>query len=76
MIKYIYTMPFCSECIKLKKKYKEEGIDFIERDGSRLKNIPIDVDDIDRQAMVVLSMQNLTFPVEVEVQDDNLDKRV
>jgi arsenate reductase-like glutaredoxin family protein len=68
---YIYSMPMCSACIELKRKYRDKNIEFVERDGNRLKQIPIDVDDIDREAMVKLSMQNMVFPVEVEIEEES-----
>lgn len=66
-MKYIYTKDLCGACIDLKSKYKEQGIEFIERDGNRLSNPGDDRDEVDQEAFVQLSMQNMIFPVEVDV---------
>lgn len=65
-MKYIYTKDMCSACTELKEKYDSEGIKYIERDGDRLKTPAIDRDDIDLDAFVQLSIQNMVFPVEIE----------
>jgi glutaredoxin len=64
---YIYTKPMCSACIDLKNRYKEEGIEFIERNGDRLKAPSEDRDEIDVDALVEFSISNMTFPVQVKV---------
>ncbi len=63
---YIYTKDFCSACVDLKEKYRKEGVDFVERDGNRLIAPAGDRDSIDLDALTVLAMQNMTFPIEVE----------
>ena len=68
-MKYIYTMPMCGACLKLKKKYIRDGVKYIERDGKRLTDPPGDIDNIDRDAMMRLSMNNMVFPIEVEDSD-------
>ncbi len=65
--KYIYSKEMCSACDELKKEYKEQGVRFIERNGDRLDNDPRIFDDIDKEAFMNLQMQNLTFPVEIDV---------
>ncbi len=42
-----------------------QGIKYIERSANRLKTPPVDRDDIDVDAFVQLSMQNMVLPVEV-----------
>ncbi|MCF6157568.1 MAG: hypothetical protein E3K32_03125 [wastewater metagenome] len=63
-MKYIYTAESCPKCESLKKKYAVEGIQFIERDASRIK---LPEDEIDREALVQASMQNMELPVEVDI---------
>lgn len=63
-------MPMCSACEALKKEYRDKGIEYIEREGNRLKEVSIDKDEIDELAMVKLSMQNMVFPVEIEIEDE------
>lgn len=64
-MRYIYTSPDCPKCESLKNRYKTQGIEYIERDADRLKNPAADRDDIDVEAFVQLSMQNMVLPVEV-----------
>jgi hypothetical protein len=59
----------CSACEDLKKKYREGGVKFIERSGARLKLDPRIFDNVDEEAFLALQMQNLTFPVEVDIVD-------
>ncbi len=66
---YIYTKDMCSACIELKAKYDADGVEYIERDGDRLKNPAPDRDSIDVDAFVQLSMQNMTFPVSIDVEE-------
>jgi hypothetical protein len=66
-LKVIYSMPMCSACEALKQKYVDEHVLFQERNGDRLKNDPRIFDDIDKEAFMVLQMQNQEFPVEVEI---------
>jgi hypothetical protein len=39
----------CSACIALKEKYKKEGVEFEERDGTRLTDPKSDWDKIERR---------------------------
>jgi glutaredoxin len=64
-MKYIYTAPDCPKCETLKSGYRTQGIPFKERSADRLKNPANDRDDIDIEAFVQLSMQNMALPVEV-----------
>ena len=64
-MRYIYTAPECQKCESLKERYRTQGLEYIERDADRLKNPAIDRDDIDVEAFVQLSMQNMVLPVEV-----------
>lgn len=59
---YIYTMENCPNCVKLKEKYKKEGIEFEERSADRIK---VQQDDIDKEALIEASMNNMTLPVVV-----------
>lgn len=68
--KYIYTKPMCSACDALKEKYKSQHISFQERSGDRLDLDPRIFDKIDEEAFLVLQMQNLTFPVEVDIVEE------
>ncbi len=63
-MKYIYTAPDCPKCESLKKKYRVEGIQFVERESDRIKQPE---DEIDREALVQASMQNMELPVEVDM---------
>ncbi len=67
MAKYVYSKKMCSACDALKKKLREEGTTFILRDGDRLDLDPRIFDPIDKEAFLQLQMQNLTFPVEVDI---------
>ncbi|GAN33821.1 MAG: hypothetical protein DYG83_14530 [Candidatus Brocadia sp. AMX2] len=63
-MKYIYTAPDCPKCESLKKKYRAEGIQFVERNADRIKQPE---DGIDQEALVLASMQNMELPVEVNI---------
>lgn len=63
-MKYIYTSNECPKCDNLKKRYNEFGIPFVERLADRIKSPE---DDIDREALIQASIQNMELPVEVEV---------
>ena len=65
-MKYIYTAPDCPKCESLKESYKTQSVEFVERDAERLKNPALDRDDIDIEAFVQLSMQNMVLPVEID----------
>lgn len=41
------------------------SIEYVERDADRLKNLAHDRDNIDVEALVQLSMQNMILPVEI-----------
>lgn len=64
-MKYIYTAPDCPKCETLKESYKAQNIEYVERDAERLKKPAGDRDDIDVEAFVQLSMQNMILPVEI-----------
>lgn len=68
-MKYLYSLPNCPKCDKLKKEYDKQGIEYIERDGNRLTTPSDDRDDIDVDAFVQLSMANMRFPVEVNIDE-------
>ncbi len=65
-MKYIYTSPDCPKCDALKERYKAAETEYVERDADRLKNPAHDRDEIDVEAFVQLSMQNMVLPVEVD----------
>ncbi len=69
MIKYIYSVEDCPKCEKLKDKYKNGRVSFIERRGDRLANDPRIFDLIDKEAFLQLQMQNLTFPVDIDYEE-------
>jgi glutaredoxin len=63
---YLYTAPDCPKCDSRKKDLKANSIEYIERDANRLKRPADDYDDIDKDAIVQLAMQNQILPAEVE----------
>jgi len=63
-MKYLYTAENCPKCESLKKKYREEGVRFVERKADRIKQPE---DEIDQEALVQASMQNMELPVEVNI---------
>ena len=65
-MKYIYTAPECPKCDSLKERYQSQGVEYVERDADRLKNPSHDRDDVDIDAFVQLSMQNMVLPVEID----------
>ncbi len=65
-MKYIYTAAECPKCDSLKESYRTQSIEYVERDAERLKNPSHDRDDIDIEAFVQLSMQNMVLPVEID----------
>lgn len=67
-MKYIYTANLCGKCIALKKEYDDNNIEYVERDAKRLKEVPDDYDDIDKEAFASLCEQNMSLPVTVEVE--------
>ncbi len=69
-MEYVYTAPNCPRCDELKKKLNTQGIVFEERDGERLSKpstCPPEKpqDNIDIDAFVQLSIQNMVLPVQV-----------
>jgi hypothetical protein len=69
-MKYLYTKPMCGACEKRKKEIAEGGKPYVLRDAARLlQNDSSVYDDIDTEAFLKLQMQNLTFPVEVDIVD-------
>ena len=63
-MKYIYTSPDCPKCEALKKKYRDQGVSYEERSADLIKNPG---DNIDREALIQASMQNMELPVEVSM---------
>jgi len=63
-VKYIYTAENCQKCETLKKKYRVEGVRFVERNADRIKQPE---DEIDREALVQASIQNMELTVEVDM---------
>jgi glutaredoxin len=68
-MRYIYTKEDCPKCETLKKNYKNQGIEFVERDAARLTTPADDKDQIDLEAHIQLNMNNMTLPVEVQVDE-------
>ncbi|MFN3531484.1 MAG: hypothetical protein ACK41Q_03070 [Candidatus Brocadia sp.] len=65
-MKYLYTAENCPKCESLKKKYRSEGVRFVERNADRIKQPE---DEIDQEALVQASMQNMELPVEVNISN-------
>tara|TARA_Y100000310_G_scaffold83971_3_gene80665 strand:+ start:12303 stop:12509 length:207 start_codon:yes stop_codon:yes gene_type:complete len=65
-MKYIYVAPDCPRCHTLMCKYDKEGIKYEERSADRLTSPDSRRDQIDIDAFVQLSMQNMVLPVEVD----------
>ncbi len=63
-MKYLYTAQDCPKCETLKKKYGTDGVQFVERNADRIKQPE---DEIDQEALVQASMQNMELPVEVNI---------
>jgi len=63
-MKYIYTSNNCWKCEALKTKFIGEGVDFEERPSERLTKVE---DEVDREALVQASLQNMELPVEIDV---------
>ena len=61
---FVYTKEDCPACEKVKSKLTAEGTKFVERDASRLRSLE---DEIDKEALVEASMQNMELPVVVEI---------
>lgn len=60
---YLYGNEECSNCKKKEQEFKEAGVEFIKRDASRMKTPE---DEIDLEALVIGSMQNLSLPIIVD----------
>jgi len=61
---YIYTVENCGNCSKLKLEYYRNGTKYEERNAERIKSPH---DEIDQEALILASMQNMTLPVIVEI---------
>ncbi len=70
-VKYIYSMADCPKCDKLKYGLKQNHISYVERRGERLNGDTRLMDNIDKEAHLQLQMQNLTFPVEIDIVPDH-----
>ena len=57
----------CSACDQAKAGLRNGRISFVERSGDRLDLDPKIFDDIDKEAFLKLQMQNLTFPIELDI---------
>lgn len=57
---YIYTSENCPKCHKQIAEWKSQGIQFEERSADRIKILE---DEIDREALIQASMQNMELPV-------------
>lgn len=64
---YLYTNSSCPKCDKLKEKYRLENTQYIERDASRIKTPE---DEIDREALIQASLQNMELPVIVDLNKE------
>lgn len=64
---YIYVAQNCPKCEKLKEKYRLENTQYVERDASRIKTPE---DEIDREALIQASLQNMELPVVVDMDKD------
>ena len=47
-MKYIYTAEDCPKCETLKKKYKTEGVRFVERNANRIKQPEDEIETTER----------------------------
>lgn len=62
-MKYLYTSDNCPACVAKKEFYKALNVPFEERSADKIK---APEDDIDQEALVQASFQNMELPVEVE----------
>lgn len=60
---YLYTTDNCCNCESLKQEYKTKNIQYVERSADRIKS---PVDEIDREALINASMNNMELPVIVD----------
>lgn len=65
-MKYLYTAPDCPRCETRKKELNDAQIVFEIRSADRLKTPANDRDEIDVDAFVKLSQQNMLLPVEID----------
>jgi arsenate reductase-like glutaredoxin family protein len=63
---YLYSNEGCSRCKVQKKLYEKAGTPYIERHADRLK---FPEDEIDREALIEGSMNNMLLPIIVEIED-------
>lgn len=68
-MKYVYVKELCGVCDTLENKLRAEGTKFIIRSGYRLSLPKSIMDHIDLEAFAQLQMQDLTFPVELDIVD-------
>lgn len=61
---YIYSSDLCPKCEKAKNDYETRNIPYTERSADRIK---APEDEIDRDALIQASLQNMELPVIVEV---------
>lgn len=60
----IYTAPNCHKCEAQKEEWFNFGIEYEERDSSRIKNHQ---DEYDKEALVEASMNNMELPVIIKL---------
>lgn len=60
---YIYSSDLCPKCEAAKNKYAAQNIPYEERSADRIK---APEDEIDRDALIQASLQNMELPVIVE----------
>jgi glutaredoxin-related protein len=65
-MKYLYTANDCPKCVKLKLDLRIKNEPYEERSAERIKN---PLDEIDRDALIQASMQNMELPVVVETEE-------
>jgi hypothetical protein len=65
-MRYLYTEDNCPACVSKKSFYKTMGYLYTERPASRIK---APEDEIDREALIQASMQNMELPVEVILEE-------
>lgn len=65
-MKYIYTTENCSKCELQKTEWNKKFVRYEERNASRIKNPE---DEIDQEALIRASLQNMNLPVIVELDN-------